>query len=361
MAEVIRRGRMAELLPGLSVVGAMILLGGLIALSGCTSTGHWSAGMVVPKMKEALDTRRVVPLDSPPRRVNGWECDNDPLFLQPGGNAFVSTGILRSLKKNFSSRATGLLKASGEWTVTDYGLWNTTCVRYTGIAATILPSLPPRIAKIAPSGRVLSSPLGHKQPSSPPPAAPAPVLASSPPPGPVVSQSPVPRVEPWMVATSGARLYHSGFVSRSPDKSASPPTPPAAASQRTESQTAALKSTLSAPVPPQTPRSVASRKGAAILRIEPWMDASSGARVYHGGFASWSPDKGVSPPPAPGAVSQRTGSRTAALKSTLLAPAPPQTPRSVASRKGAAVLRTEAWMTPPAPGEIFHGDLSSPQ
>jgi hypothetical protein len=50
----VKNGRMVELLPGLSVLGAMILLGGLFLLSGCTSTGQWSAEMVVPKMKGAL-------------------------------------------------------------------------------------------------------------------------------------------------------------------------------------------------------------------------------------------------------------------------------------------------------------------
>lgn len=285
MQDKIKGGRMVEFLSSLSGMGGMVLLGCGIALSGCTSTGHWSAGMVVPKMKGALDTRRIVPLGSPPRSVSGWECDNEPLFLQPGGNAFVSTGILRSLKKNFSSQANALLQSSGEWTVTDYGLWNSTCVRYSGIVATILPLTSRRFVKAVPSGRAPASPLDHKQSSLPSPVASAsvPVPTHSKPLG--QSPSQVPRIEPWMLASSGVRIYHAGLVARAPEKGVSPLSP--MSSSRKNGEQVSLGNSPLPVVSPPKPLSVAvSPKTVAVPRIEPWMAPPVPGEIFHGDFSS---------------------------------------------------------------------------
>ncbi len=356
MQDKIKGGRMVEFLSSLSGMGGMVLLVCGIVLSGCTSTGHWSAGMVVPKMKGALDTRRIVPLGSTPRSVSGWECDNEPLFLQPGGNAFVSTGILRSLKKNFSSQANALLQSSGEWTVTDYGLWNSTCVRYTGIVATILPLTSLRFVKEVPSGRAPSSPLDHKQSPLPSPVASASVRVpthSKP-----LGQSPsrVPRIEAWMLASSGVRIYHGGLVARVPEKGM--PLSPMSASRKSGEQGALGSSSLPVGSPPKPLSAAVSQKTVTVPRIEPWMLASSGARIYHGGLVARAPEKGV--PLSPMSSSRKNGEQVALGKFSLPVVSPPKPSSIGVLQKTVTVPRIEPWMAPPVPGEIFHGDFSSP-
>ena len=358
----VKNGRMVELLPGLSVLGAMILLGGLFLLSGCTSTGQWSAEMVVPKMKGAFDTRRFVPLESPPRIVNGWECNNEPLFFQPGGNAFVSTGILRSLRKNFSSRAKGLLKASGDWTVTDYGLWNMTCVRYKGIVATVLPPTPVNRKKVVLTKKVAPSPVSKGQPSSPVltvsaplrhPTLETPALSAA-----RASVALVPRIEPWMAGPPLERTYH-GYRTEPPRpqplaQSSAPSLPPSVARSGGESH-----QTPQRMLSPGMTSTASSPQAVTVPRIEPWMAEPAQERLYHHYLeASARVEKAPVPKsPTPGATG-KTPQKAAPKRRTSARKAPGKISMPP-SPQAAPVPRIEPWMAEPAPERLYHHYLEA--
>ena len=293
-----RPARMSEWFSRVSAAG-MILFGGLLALSGCSSTGRWSADMVVPKAKGIVDTRQIVPLGASPRLVTGWECNNAPLFLQPGGNAFVSKGVLRSLRRNFSEQAQGLLKASGDWSVTDYGLWNTTCVHYSGIVATIRP---------ASLGKISAAPFSPGRS------------------GPAIASRTLPRSRTVAPGTEGQAVPVP--VASSQGSSDSRPV-------REMAVAPAIGAKTSAPgvgrVPKISPKPAA--PGVEIARIEPWMmpetaDISHDLPAYGGESVSRGGGSGGSVPGAtPGAsVSPASGSK-------IVPPVP------VASSQGRAVSR----------------------
>ncbi|MHB8371037.1 MAG: hypothetical protein ACYDBP_15370, partial [Leptospirales bacterium] len=367
---------MSELLPGLAVVAAMILMGGLLFLSGCTSTGQWSADMVVPKVKGKIDTRQVVPLDSPPRSVIGWECNNAPLFMQPGGNAFVSKGVLRSLRRNFSPEAKGLLKASGDWSVTDYGLWNTTCVHYSGIVSTIqsasLAAAPlPSIGKV-PAG----APSSLMSPNSVAVSRLAPEAQGSP--------RSVPRIEPWMTASNG-RISHRSVVKGARTE---PGTVPPGSIRSSRKTLLAKKAQAASVTPPgvalMTRRSRPAQKvQAGVPRIESWMTpeeaeishdfgrsgeesvvvgspSGGGSRTASSEVASVSHPVGVSSSAPKTSSSSNVKSRpspvreaSVAIPVTASVTASAQKKIQLAQNPQSRVPRIEPWMTPEE-AEISH-------
>ena len=355
-----KSGRVVELLPGLSVLGAMILLGGLLVLSGCTSTGQWSAEMVVPKVKGALDTRRFVPLESPPRIVNGWECNNEPLFFQPGGNTFVSTGIIRSLRKNFSSRAKGLLKASGDWTVTDYGLWNTTCVRYKGVVATILPPTPLTPRKVVATKKVAPSPVSKGQPSSPVLTASAPLrhptLETPVPSAARASVATVPRIEPWMAGPPLERTYH-GDRPEPPRpqplaQSSAPSLPPSVARSGGESH-----QTPQRMLSPGMTSTASSPQAVTVPRIAPWMAEPARERIYHRYLEGSAPVETAPVPKSPTPGSPGKTPRKAAQKGRTSERKPSGKISTAPSPQTVTVPRIEPWMVEPADEGSHHGEL----
>ena len=186
-----------SLFPRQHALSALLILGTLLDLPGCTSTGEWSSGLLNKKNES---------LEAPVRHMKGQECSIDPLFFHAGDSPFVPDEFLRLLKKNAFDQKNGVVQASEKWSTTHYGLWSTTCIRYEATLAKILQT-PKRTTKPTKTDHPSVAPIARTGPPAPATMAAASAPQAAPPTVSPQSFMAVPRIEPWMTPAA-TPLYH---------------------------------------------------------------------------------------------------------------------------------------------------------